>query len=204
MRLHLLRLFTRPMLLPIVQYNSPILRQRGAPIANFDSSLVTLVQDMVDTMHKANGIGLAAQQIGQALQLCVLDLRLADKDFDWELDGAHPPMDIFMPFAVINPLITVSPGTKPTVYEEGCLSFPEIRGDISRPDEITVRYQDQFGIGHVMRCNGLLSRCVQHEADHLNGTLFIDRMEKAVRLSIERPIRELAKHTREAAEAKKA
>jgi peptide deformylase len=204
MRLHLLRLFTRPMLLPIVQYNSPILRQRGAPIANFDSSLVTLVQDMVETMHKANGIGLAAQQVGQALQLCVLDLRLADKDFDWDLDGAHPPMDIFMPFAVINPLITVSPGTKPTVYEEGCLSFPEIRGDIYRPDEITVRYQDQFGIGHVMRCNGLLSRCVQHEADHLNGTLFIDRMEKAVRLGIERPIRELARHTREAAEAKKA
>lgn len=192
------------MRLPIVQYNSAILRTRGAAIANFDSSLATLVQDMVETMHAANGIGLAAQQIGQALQLCVVDLRLAEKDFDWELDGAHPPMDIFMPFAVINPLITVTPGTKKTVYEEGCLSFPEIRGDVYRADEITVRYQDQFGIGHVMRCNGLLSRCIQHEADHLNGTLFIDRMDKGVRLDIERSVKELARQTKELADAKKA
>jgi len=188
------------MLLPIVQYNSPILRQRGTQISNFDSSLATLVQDMVETMHHANGIGLAAQQVNLALQLCVVDLRLADKDFDWLLDGAHTPMEIFMPFAVINPVIKVASGTRKTSYEEGCLSFPEIRGDVVRPDEITVNYQDQFGIPHELRCNGLLSRCIQHEADHLNGTLFIDRMDKGTRFDIERSVKELARQTRERSE----
>lgn len=192
------------MRLPIVHYNSPILRQKGAQVADFDSSLATLVQDMVETMQGANGIGLAAQQIDLPLQLCVVDLRLADKDFDWLLDEAHPPIDIFMPFAVINPIVTVAPKTRKTVYEEGCLSFPEIRGDVVRPDEISVSYQDQFGIPHVLRCNGLLSRCIQHEVDHLNGTLFIDRMAKGVRQEIERDVRELARVTRERAEAAQA
>jgi peptide deformylase len=182
--------------LPIVHYNRPVLRQKGAKVESFDASLATLVQDMIDTMHEARGIGLAAQQVGRAVQLCVVDLRAADKDFDWEIDGAHTPLDIIMPFALINPVVTPVPGTKKTVYEEGCLSFPEIRGDIVRPDEIVAHYQDQFGLPHVIRCNGLLSRCIQHEVDHLNGTLFIDRMEKPVRLGLERSVKELAQQTR--------
>ena len=186
------------MQLSIVHYNSPVLRQKGAKISSFDSELATLVQDMIETMHAAQGIGLAAQQVGKAIQLAVVDLRKADKDFDWELDGAHTPLDIIMPFALINPAITPVPGTRRTVYEEGCLSFPEIRGDVIRPDEIVVNYQDQFGLPHVMRCNGLLSRCIQHETDHLNGTLFIDRMEKIVRVKLDKDIKELARSTKEA------
>lgn len=189
--------------LPIVHYNRPVLRQKGAKVEAFDATLATLVQDMIDTMHEERGIGLAAQQVGHAIQLCVVDLRQADKDFDWELDGAHPPLEIFMPFAMVNPLITAVPGTKKTSYEEGCLSFPEIRGDVIRPDEIVAHYQDQFGITHVLRCNGLLSRCIQHENDHLNGTLFIDRMEKAVRLPLERSIKQLAQQTRDGLEPTK-
>jgi peptide deformylase len=189
--------------LPIVQYNNPILRERGVPISLFDSALSQLVQDMIETMHVAEGIGLAAQQVGRAIQVCVVDLRNTDLDFDWYLDGAHPPPALFMPFAVVNPKVTPIPGTNKDVYEEGCLSFPGIRGDVERPEEIEVSYQDQFGISHVLRCNGLLSRCIQHEADHLSGTLFIDRMQKSSRTKVEKAIRELAKHTRDAAADKK-
>jgi len=189
--------------LPIVHYNRPVLRQKGVKVDAFDASLATLVQDMIDTMHEERGIGLAAQQVGHAMQLCVLDLRQADKDFDWQLDGAHPPLEIFMPFAMVNPVVTPVPGTRKSSYEEGCLSFPEIRGDVVRPDEIIAHYQDQFGISHVIHCNGLLSRCIQHEVDHLNGTLFIDRMEKAVRSPLDRAIRQLAQETRESLETTK-
>ncbi len=185
------------MQLPIVQYNHPVLRQRGAKITSFDASLAKLIHDMFETMYAAQGIGLAAQQVGHAIQLCVVDTRNVDAEFDWLLDGAKPPADIFMPFPVINPKITVMPGTQLTVYEEGCLSFPHIRGDVERPDEILVAYQDAFGIPHQLRCTGLLSRCVQHETDHLNGTLFVDRMEKSIRLKLERPMRDLAKKTKE-------
>ena len=185
--------------LPIVHYNDPILRKKGEKITAFDPALAKLARAMIDAMHEAAGIGLAAQQIGRALQLCVVDLRRADPDFTWELDGAKPPLDLFMPMAVANPRIAVVRGTDELIYEEGCLSFPKIHGDVVRPDEITVHFQDERGVPHVLRCDGLLARCVQHEADHLNGVLFIDRMEKKVRATINDAVRALAKETREAA-----
>lgn len=188
------------MALPIVRYNDPVLRKKGEPVKVFDSALALLSDQMVATMHTASGIGLAAQQIGRALQFCVVDLRAADRDFDWELDGARPPLELFMPLALANPVVTVLPSDK-TVYEEGCLSFPDIRGDVVRPDAIRVTFQDLQGTPHTLACDGLLARCIQHEVDHLNGTLFIDRMEKKVRTSIEKEIKELAQKTREAAEA---
>lgn len=188
--------------LPIVHYNNPVLRERGAKVTSFDSEISLLAQEMIETMHLAEGIGLAAQQVGRPIQLCVVDLRNTDLDFDWMLDGAHPPATLFMPFALVNPKITPAPGTDTTVYDEGCLSFPHIRGDVERPDEIEVSFQDQYGIAHTLRCNGLLSRCVQHETDHLNGTLFIDRMQKASRQKVERAIRDLAKRTRDEAAKK--
>jgi len=184
------------MSLPIVHYNSPILRERGRSIEIFDAALAGLARDMIETMHASEGIGLAAQQVNQALQICVVDLQATDLDFDWDLDGAHPPAALFMPFALVNPKITPVPGSPKTVYEEGCLSFPGIRGDVSRPDRIEVAFQDQFGVPHILRCNGLLSRCVQHEVDHLNGTLFIDRMEKASRQKVDKAVKDLARQTR--------
>jgi peptide deformylase len=187
--------------LPIVHYSNPILRKKGAKIAVFDAALARLAQEMIDTMHLAEGIGLAAQQVGRAIQLCVVDVRASDWDYAWELDGAKPPRDIFMPFAVVNPQITPLPGTRSVLFEEGCLSFPGIRGDVTRPDAITVVYQDLFGTPHTLRCTGMLSRCIQHEADHLNGTLFIDRMEKKSRQKVEPAVRALAKQTREEAAA---
>lgn len=184
------------MALRIVRYNDPVLRQKGEPVKVFDAALSLLSDQMVATMHTASGIGLAAQQIGRALQFCVVDLRQTDREFDWTLDGARPPLELFMPLALANPAVTVLPSEK-TVYEEGCLSFPDIRGDVIRPDAIRVVYQDLQGVSHTLECDGLLARCIQHEVDHLNGTLFIDRMEKRVRGGLEKAVKELAKQTRE-------
>lgn len=186
--------------LPIVHYDDPVLRKKGAKVTQFDAALRKLAAEMVDTMHAAHGIGLAAQQIGQAIQLCVVDLRDTDRDFDWELDGARPPLDLFMPMAIVNPELELEPEPKES-YEEGCLSFPGIRGDIIRPDAITLKFQDQHGTPHVLKCNDLLARCIQHEYDHLQGTLFIDRMEKKVRTTLDKAVKELAQQTREAAKA---
>jgi peptide deformylase len=187
--------------LPIVHYSNPILRKKGAQIAVFDAALRRFAQEMIATMHQAEGVGLAAQQVGRAIQLCVVDVRASDIDYTWELDGAKPPRDIFMPFAVVNPQITPLPGTRSVLLEEGCLSFPGIRGDVARPEAISAVYQDQFGTPHILKCTGILSRCIQHEVDHLNGTLFIDRMEKKARQKIETAVRDLAKQTREEAAA---
>jgi peptide deformylase len=185
--------------LRIVHYNEPVLRQKGEKITVFDAALARLAADMVETMHDAAGIGLAAQQVGLALQLCVVDLREADADFEWELDGARLPLDLFMPLVLANPKVTVVKGTPETLYEEGCLSFPKIRGDVPRPDAITVTFQDERGTPHTLVCDGLFSRCIQHEVDHLNGVLFIERMEKKVRAEIDDAVKALAKETKAAA-----
>lgn len=186
------------MSLQIVHYNEPILRKKGARVTTFDAALQALAHDMIDTMHAARGIGLAAQQIGRALQLCVVDVLETDRDFTWELDGAKPPLELFMPMVVVNPEIAVKPDTDDYYVEEGCLSFPEIRGEVARPDAITVNFKDQFGVPHVLHCDGMLSRCIQHETDHLHGILFIDRMEKPVLKRLDKAVRELALQTKAA------
>jgi peptide deformylase len=176
-----------------------VLRKKGAKVTAFNAELTELAAQMVESMHEARGIGLAAQQVGRAIQLCVLDLRETDRDFDWELDGSKPPLELFMPLTMVNPSVKLHPSEE-TLYEEGCLSFPEIRGDIARPELITVKFQDATGTAHVLTCTGLLSRCVQHEVDHLNGVLFIDRMAKKIRSGLDPVIKDLAKKTREEAE----
>ena len=185
------------MSLSIVHYNDPILRRKGDRVAVYDATLAHLAREMIDTMHEAEGIGLAAPQVGHSLQLCVIDLRSSEAEYNWQLDGARPPPELFMPIIVMNPRVTVAPGTAETVVDEGCLSFPAIRGEVARPDEIAVEFNDELGGVHVLRCNGLLSRCVQHEVDHLNGVLFIDRMEKRARAAIDADVKALAKKTRQ-------
>jgi peptide deformylase len=189
----------RPMPLRIVHYNHPVLRTKGEKLNSFDTALAELANEMIETMHEAGGIGLAAQQVGRSLQLCVVDLRESDADFSWELDGAKPPLDLFMPMVLANPRIKAVPGTPETVFEEGCLSFPKIRGDVERPDAVIAEFQDERGVPHVLKCDGLLSRCIQHEVDHLNGVLFIDRMDKKTRSSIDEEVKALAKETKAAA-----
>ena len=184
--------------LTIVHFNDPILRKKGAKVTAFDATLRQLAEDMTAAMHAAEGIGLAAQQIGQAIQLCVIDLRPVESKFGWEFDGARPPLELFMPLVLVNPEVTVIP--EPAfVYEEGCLSFPHIHGDVVRPDEVTVRFKDTAGHAHTRHCNGLLARCVQHEVDHLNGVLFIDHMDKVVLAGLKPELQALKKNTREMA-----
>jgi len=186
------------MLLPIVRYNDPILREKGAKVETFDAALAALARDMIETMHAAPGIGLAAQQVGRAMQLCVVDVtRVNDKTMTWELDGGRPPLELFMPMTIVNPVVTVHPVEK-EIVEEGCLSFPEIRGDVERRDEITAKFQDAQGVSHQLVCNGMMARCVQHEVDHLNGVLFIDRMKKKTLAPLEKALRELAAKTKAA------
>jgi peptide deformylase len=184
------------MSLRIVHYNERVLRTKGEKVISFDAPLAQLAAEMIASMHEAGGIGLAAHQIGRALQLCVVDLREAEAKFRWELDGAKPPLDLFMPLVIANPIVTVKPGVTASSFEEGCLSFPQIRGEIVRPDAIQVAFQDERGIPHQLACDGLFSRCIQHEVDHLNGILFIERMEKSVRAELDEAIKALARETR--------
>jgi len=182
------------MALEIVHYGEEVLHQKGAPVTNFDESLKSLFEEMVETCIEAEGIGLASQQIGKALMFCVVDLRGVEIDFDYALDGTKPPLELFNPIGICNPKVSLIDSPK-TVYEEGCLSFPDIRGDVERPDWIRCEYQDISGIPHTIECNGLLGRCIQHEVDHLNGILFTERMKKKVLKRIQPAVNELKERT---------
>ncbi len=168
------------MLLPIVKYGHPILRQKGEPIRADRENLRQLISDMLETMREANGIGLAAQQIGQALQLAVIDLSEAkENDSEMWIGGQPAPIKKHMPLTLLNPKI--APLDAPVPGQEGCLSFPDIFGDIHRPETVNIETLQPDGSTLKFRCNGLLARVIQHETDHLNGILFIDRMTRAVK-----------------------
>ena len=185
----------RPMSLEIVQYGEKVLHQSGEPIESFDRELAQLFEDMVDTMYEAEGIGLAAQQIGKALQFCVVDIRGMDPDYEYTLDGARPPLDLFMPMGICNPKVEAIGKPSITSYEEGCLSFPDLRGDVERPDWIRCAFQDINGVPHTIECNGILGRCIQHEVDHLNGVLFTDRMKKRALKKIQMTVNQIQAKT---------
>jgi peptide deformylase len=192
------------MSLEIVHYNDPVLRKKGEKITVFDDHLASFAEQMINTMHEAHGIGLAAQQVGRAVQVCVIDLRVAEADFDWKLDGAQTPLELIMPMVVVNPRLTVARRTPTITSEEGCLSFPEIRGDVERAGALVAKFQDQAGLHHTLECTGLFARCMLHEVDHLNGILFIDRMDEVVRATVDDAVKALAKSTRAARTAAKA
>jgi len=161
----------------IVEYPAAVLLTPGNPVVKFDAELESLVQDMFETMYAHKGVGLAAQQVGLALQLTVIDVRgVTDRPSSLELNGTPADVHAFMPLVLINP--EVKPVGQPVTGPEGCLSFPEIYGDITRPDVVDVKAMDGEGKVFEFRCGGLLARAVQHETDHLHGILFIDRMSK--------------------------
>jgi peptide deformylase len=180
------------MALSIVRFNEPVLRRKGGKVAAFDGELARFAAEMIEAMRAAEGIGLAAQQVGRALQLCVVDLRRSDAEYAYELDGARPPRELFMPLVIANPRVSVPRGTAVSTSEEGCLSFPGIRGDVARPERIEARFFDEAGRAHILACDGLLARCIQHEVDHLNGVLFIDRMDRKSLAAIDGALKELA------------
>jgi len=171
------------MVLDVVKYGDPVLRKRGAKIEAITPEITQFIADMFDTMKAARGVGLAAQQVGRALQLTVIDVRgMKDRPSLLWLDGQPADAEAFMPLVLINPQI--NPVGPRVAGPEGCLSFPEIYGDIERPSEVEVTAQNERGESFSFKAGGLLARAVQHEVDHLNGILFIDRMSSSVRAEV--------------------
>jgi peptide deformylase len=163
--------------LTVVKYGTPVLRQKGGRIDSITPTIRKLAADMLETTYACKGIGLAAQQVGLAVQLTVIDMRgVTDRPSSLELKGQPADVNGFMPLVLINP--EVKPVGQPVSGPEGCLSFPEIYADITRPDTVDVKALNLEGQPLEFRCGGLLARVVQHESDHLNGILFIDRMDK--------------------------
>lgn len=185
------------MILPVTLYGDPILRKKGERVTEFGPKLAELARDMVETMHEGNGIGIAAQQVGLAMQFFVVDLRPAkgeEQDFELVSDGKRVPAELAMPLAFANAEIEILPGDD-FVCREGCLSFPGIRGAVVRREHVRVRYQDTDGNARVLECTGMLARCVQHENDHCQGIVFIDRMSLRDRLRNTAKIKSLKRDT---------
>jgi len=166
---------------PIITAPDQRLRQVSKPVAAVDDSMRALMDDMLETMYDAPGIGLAAIQIGEPLQIIVMDL--AGKEEEPE------------PCYFINPVI-LDAVEETAVYEEGCLSVPEYFEEVERPAKCRVQYLDYDGNEQILEADGLLATCIQHEMDHLEGTLFIDYLS---RLKRERILKKLKKEQRLAA-----
>jgi peptide deformylase len=150
------------MIYPIVMYGDPVLRQKAKDI-EVGSDILTLVEDMFETMHGANGVGLAAPQIGKSIRLFVIDGRVIEDE---------PGMDDFKK-VFVNPVMLEELGT-PWEYEEGCLSIPNIREKISRKERLKIKYFDENWNAYEETFDGLKARIIQHEYDHIEGKMFVD------------------------------
>lgn len=186
------------MILRVTQFGEPVLKEPGARIEVFDEKLRTLAADMLETMYEEEGIGLAAQQIGQALSLFVVDLQVSKNtpQFHFALDGKTPPLEAIMPLVAVNPKVELN-DSETELYEEGCLSFPGARGAVERPTALTMDYQDLDGAAHTLVCNGLFARVIQHEYDHTEGVLFIERMTPQVLRPLHSKLKRLKRDSRD-------
>ena len=165
------------MILEVLKYGHPVLRQRGRRIETLTPQIRNLMSDMLETMYAHKGVGLAAQQVGIPVLLTVIDVRgVTDRPSSIEFNGTPGGVNESMPLVLVNP--ELKPVGDPVSGSEGCLSFPEIFGEIIRPESVDVRGIDKDGNWVEFRCGGLLARAIQHEADHLHGILFIDRMDR--------------------------
>ncbi len=161
-------------LLKIIEYPSPILKKVADPVETFDDNLRILIKNMLYTMYNAPGVGLAAPQIGVSQRIFVIDT-----DFEREIiTNAAGEEEVrltnFNPLVFINPVFQSKDGE--ITYEEGCLSVPGIYEEVKRAETIEVSYQDMFGNNHVLNADALLSVCIQHENDHLEGIVFLERL----------------------------
>jgi peptide deformylase len=162
----------------VLKYPNPILAKKGEPVTEFTPELAKLVEEMFDSMYAAQGIGLAAPQIGISQQITVIDVSFKERPEDR--------------LVLINPEIVDSEGKQ--VGEEGCLSLPEIREKVQRSGWVKVRAHNEKGEVFEVEGEELLSRALQHEIDHLNGILFIDRLSRLKRDLVHRRIRKLQKN----------
>jgi len=182
------------MRLRILQYGSPILRAKGRPVEKIDAGIRELAANMIETMRAANGVGLAAQQIGEALQLTIVDVsQIEDRPSTLKLNGKEVDPKSASPLVLVNPEIIL--GHETSLGVEGCLSFPEITGDIERAETVRGRAQTLDGGTIEFEATGLLARALQHEVDHLNGILFIDRMNSAAKVALASRLKRMQKET---------
>ena len=181
------------MVYEIVKYGDPVLRTKGKRIGEIDDNVRQLAADMLETMYAAHGLGLAAQQVGLALQITVVDVApvLADRPSEMFVDGKAQDLKDWMPMVLINPTLQLDADRD--IASEGCLSFPEIHGDVVRATAIKVKTQLLDGREIEFQATGMLARAIQHEADHLNGVLYIDRMSSAQKASINGRVKRLQK-----------
>jgi peptide deformylase len=169
-------------ILPIYLYGTEVLKKKTKPVKELDNSTVKLIYDMFETMHKANGIGLAATQVGDLRRILVVDIAdVSEENAEGEQeDAAHPTSpDLPRTIAMINPEILQEEGS--ISLQEGCLSIPDIHAMVDRPEKVRVRYRDANFQEQDIVADGLLARVIQHEFDHLNGVLFIDHIGAAKR-----------------------
>ena len=183
------------MILEIVKYGHPALRTKGARITQPDEKLRQLAEDMIETMDAANGVGLAAQQVGVPIQLAVIDVAgIEDRPSTMLIGGRPVSVEAHMPLVLLNPELTLSKDRESG--NEGCLSFPDMSAEILRAAAVKAKAQQLDGSTIEFEATGLLARALQHEVDHLHGILFIDRMNSASKVSLAGKLKRLQKESR--------
>jgi peptide deformylase len=181
----------------IVTFGDPVLRVKATPVADVTADLKRTADGMMEAMHAAEGVGLAAQQVGQTVSLCVIDI---PPELDVaEENGPRLNPGVEMPLVMFNPAIVERMGGL-VKRDEGCLSFPGIHAAVQRNFEVTVSFVDWKGLKKTLLCRGLLARAVQHELDHLDGVLLVDRMSAVKKISLAGQLKRL----REEAAARRA
>ncbi len=183
------------MLLNVKQYGDPVLRAVSAPVEQVDDELKNLVENMLETMYATEGIGLAAPQVGLNIRLVVIDIPEDEEEEGAEpemitVNGEQKPMRSIMPLAFINP--ELEPYGKQYLFTEGCLSVRGIRANVARPEFVKARLTLLDGSVLELDCGGLLARCLQHECDHLDGFLYVDRVSSAAKITLAKKLKKLA------------
>ncbi len=180
------------MLLSIKQYGDPVLRAVSIPVEQVNSDIVALAQNMLETMYAANGIGLAAPQIGLNLRMVVIDIPEDEEEETPEpitVNGEQRSLYSIMPMVFINPEIEAY--GEQGLFTEGCLSIRDIRANVMRPTRVRATLHQLDGSVMELDCGGLLARCLQHEYDHLEGKLFTERVSSAVRMTLSKKLNRL-------------
>ncbi len=178
------------MIRDIIQYGQPVLRQRCRPVTLVDETILQLVADMIDTMIDAHGVGLAAPQVGQDLRLALVDVAFDPDCITFlKVNGEDADLASIMPLVFINPELTF--GQEKEIAMEGCLSIRGIRAEVRRPLVVTATLPQLDGSVLVIETDGLLARALQHEIDHLNGVLFVDRLSAVGKVSMKNRLKRL-------------
>lgn len=177
----------------IVTYGDPVLRKKACRVEKIDSGIRKLADDMIETLKAADGLGLAAQQVGETVSMCVVSIPEGFKDRTTGQPCSYPGLK--WPMVMVNVEITCGAGV--STAEEGCLSFPEIFAQVKRAEKIMVDYMDLAGKQCKLDADGILARVIQHETDHLNGVLLVDRMSPIKKVTLSGRLKKLKQQTAE-------